>query len=130
MAPKNLATNIPKIFANLQVGVPKTFKAMKNSWETLDRNCLAIDTDNGPLQNLHDTADKCYNILTECFMGIIPQELMALSTKIPQTLDQVDLKMKYIDDVVVYIGEWFGPDADINKKAALIYMILVYTHML
>ena len=43
---------------------------------------------------------ECYDILTECFMDIIPQELMALSTKIPQTLDQVDLKMKYIEDVV------------------------------
>jgi len=124
MAPKNLATNIPKIWANLQVGLPKTFEAIKNSWHTLEFTCLAIDTYNGPLQNLHDTADKCYDILTKCFMGIIPQELMALSTKIPRTLDQVDLKMKYIEDVVAYIDVWFVLDDDIVKKAILIYMIL------
>lgn len=124
MAPKSLATNIPKIFANLQVGVPKTFEAIKNSWETLDLSCLAIDTYKGPLPNLRDTADKCYGILTECFMGLVPQELIALSTKIPNTLEQVDLKMKYVEDVVAYIDEWFGPDADIDEKAALIYMIL------
>jgi len=57
-------------------------------------------------------------------MGIIPQELMALSTKIPRTLDQVDLKMKYIEDVVAYIDVWFVLDDDIVKKAILIYMIL------
>jgi hypothetical protein len=63
MAPKSLATNIPKILANLQVAMPKALQGVQHSFDALDDACMAIDGYNGRLEHLREDTDKIYLIL-------------------------------------------------------------------
>ena len=125
MANRNLATNLPKLLANIKVGAPKKLKAILNFYTSTEEALESVSYYKGP--TLHSDYQKCaveiYAVLKSQLKKIIGNELGKLfEGNWPKTVEAVDTILDEVNNVSARLMEWFDETDEHHEYVVALLM--------